>query len=113
MADKPVRRIVAKPAADDVVDVRYVLPGAIATKTADGVEVRTCMGGKIAIPQSILATAEPSSTGKGEGKSSNHMVIEAQVRRDFRSLIGSLVAEVTRLTREVNRLEGQSGEGRA
>lgn len=108
MTDKPVRRTVARPAPDDLVRVRYVLPSSMVTKMADGVEVHTCKGGKVAIPQSVLAATEPDSTSKKSTEPSSYVVIEALVRRDIGRLLGSLVAEVTRLTREVNELEKKS-----
>lgn len=105
------KNVVASPSPEDVISVRYSLPGRLVAKTNQGVEIRTCKGGIIAIPQSLvtateqpLATKQIGSTARPwTGEGSQSVVLEVQVRRDVGRLFGSLVTEIARLTHELQK----------
>jgi hypothetical protein len=86
----------------DVVRLHYALPRMMVEATDEGVEIRTCRGGRIAVPQSLLTTPVSIST---DGEASSHILLQARVPRDVRRLVGSLAQEIVRLTREVIELE--------
>jgi hypothetical protein len=101
------RKTIPKPSPDDLINVRYVLPGIILAKTEHGVEIRTCKGGIISVPKSLVSTTElPSNQMAARGLKSwtgegvRSVVLEARVRRDVGRLLGSLISEVARLTGE-------------
>jgi hypothetical protein len=94
------RQQMRKPAANDPVTVRYVLPSALVTPTSAGLRVRTCMRGEMVVPHSVLA-GDSAIVQQQASSSGSAVVIEARLTRDVAQLLGSLVAEIARLTREL------------
>lgn len=81
---------------DEEVTVRYLLPANIVFETAVGPVIRTCVGGVVAVPRSVLV---PSDEALKTGSSSGGTLIEIRTRRDIANLLDNLVAEIVRLSR--------------
>lgn len=96
--------VIRTPAHSDVEIVRYVLPGSLVRVTGKVLEIRTCKGGTIAVPRSILAGRGARAIELGKS-GTNSVVIEAEVRRDVAQLLGSMIAEIVRITNEIDALE--------
>jgi hypothetical protein len=92
----------------DEVTVRCLLPAKSVTETEAGLTIRTCRGGVIGVPRSVLAESAEARKVKESG-SSKGVLIEIRARRDLAGLLSNLTAEIVRLTRELD--EPKTGAG--
>jgi hypothetical protein len=88
------KSIMRRPAPDDEISVRYVIPAGMLSSTKVGHTITTCLNGVITVPKSVAISHHKRANA-------DVVVLEAKVRRDVAEVIGSLVAEVVRLTREL------------
>ena len=94
-------------APEDEVTVRFVLPQAMVSESNAGLQIRTCRGGVIAIPPSVLAKGQNYANAQTT-EPANFRVFEARTRRDVADFVSNLIAEVVRLTGEIQAHQGDS-----
>lgn len=100
-------RIMRQPAPDDEIMVRYMLPSRLVTEIESGLMIRTCQGGVVTVPRSVLAKSNETEK-VGSDDLSPGVLIEIQTKRAVAELLGSLIAEISRLTFEINELQAGS-----
>lgn len=84
----PQTRTPKKPAADDLVPLRFAVPSQMARATQLDVYITTCAEGVIRIPKSLL-----------KEQTAKHFLFEATLRRDVAAAFRSVYGELFRLTR--------------
>ena len=95
-----------KPSSDDILPIRFLLPGSMVKQSEHQIEIHSCAGGVISIPRSVLKVVEHP---QGQSSTGPHYVsLATTLPRGAALLFQSLAAEIIRLTREVNDLRGES-----
>ena len=99
MSDTPIPEFPTMRLAvpEDEITMQFALPCALVSETESGLELRTCRGGVISVPRSILSP-NWDYTNAVAG-STTVTVIQIQTRRDIGELLGNLIAEIVRLSR--------------
>ncbi len=111
MNDIPVNQPVDKPCPEDIVSVRFVLPGSIVKQSEQQIEICSCAGSVICVPQSMLKSVERRPVHSQTADQAEYVALETSLSRDCARLLRSLVAEVSRLTHEVVELQEQAKGG--